>query len=186
MGHAIDLTEMIRCDLENRDAVFGAELAQRDGQPVESVVVGPVLEDGVLRGQHRRDGLLGRGLAHAAGDADDLYLLFCQDEACPSLDGLPGIRDHDAGGAYIHGVLAENAGRTAGAGVADVVMAIGALGLDRQEELPGRTTRESKQNDSNVTAPIGPWTEPPVAARRSLRVIIWWSFQFTADCFRPR
>ena len=78
-GQAADLAEVIRCHLQHRDAMLGAQLAQRDGQPIEAVVVGPILEDSGIRGkrtEHRGDGLLGRRFSYAAGDADNLHLLF--------------------------------------------------------------------------------------------------------------
>ena len=67
-GH---LAEVIGGHLQHRDPVFGPQLAQRDRQAVEAVVVGAVLEDRELPRQHRRNRLFGRGLADAAGDADD-------------------------------------------------------------------------------------------------------------------
>ena len=137
-GQAADLAEVIRRHLQNSDALLGAQLAQRDGQPVEAVVVGPILENSGIRGnrtEHRGDRLLGRRFSYTAGDADNLHLLFRENETRPVLDRLTSIRHDDAGGARVYRMLAEDTYCAAGAGVSDVIMAVGALGLDRKKEL---------------------------------------------------
>ena len=134
------LAEVVGGHLHDGDPVFRQQLSQRDGQAVEAVVVRPVLEDREGAAQHGRDRLFGRGLADAAGDAHDLRRLLGEDEARPILDRLPRIRHDDARGVVqvcVEGLLAEDAGRAAPQRVGDVVVPVGAVGPDREEELAG-------------------------------------------------
>ena len=133
------LAEVVGGHLEDGDSLVGQQLAQRDGQAVEAVVVGPVLEDGERPPRTAAIASLVGGLAHAAGDADDLGACG-EDEARPVLDGLPGVGHDDAGGAEAlrsSGLLAEDAGHACPARVGDVVVPVGAFGPDCQEKLAG-------------------------------------------------
>ena len=113
LGQPRHLAEVVGGHLQDGDPLVRQQLAERDGQTVEAVVVGPVLEDGEAAAQDGGNRLFGGGLADAAGDADHLHLLLGEDEARPLLDRLPRVGHDDAGGAVSTGVLAEDAGRAA-------------------------------------------------------------------------
>jgi len=144
----VDLTEVVCRHLQHGDPVFRQQLAERDRQTVESVIVGPVLEDLRSPCENLSDGFLGRGLAHAAGDPDDRHLGSMDEVLRPILHGLPRVVHHDAGrvsSAQIYGRLAKDSGRSSAHRVQRVCMPVSPLGHHRDKQL-------SRPDDSGVEA----------------------------------
>ncbi len=78
------------------------QFTEGERQAIQPVVVGAVAEDGCARAavQHMRNGLFGRRLADAAGDADDLDLLPGERQVRPRVTAS-GIGHDDHGGRLI-------------------------------------------------------------------------------------
>ena len=70
-GQVVDLAEVVHAHLQHAQLMLGVQAEEGQGQADLVVVVALGLQDPELLAQDRGDHVLGRGLAHAAGDADD-------------------------------------------------------------------------------------------------------------------
>ena len=114
----------------------------QEGQGQSEVVVEVALglEDPEAGGEQGGGEVLGRRLADAAGDADDLDRPPAEDLAGEGLERGHGVRDQDeaeAGGSVRDRAGDDRAGRARGGGGDDEVVPV-ALPGDGEEELAGR------------------------------------------------
>ena len=169
-----DLAGVVHAQFHHRDVGCGAQLDERDRQAQVVVQVAAVLDHAVSRAEHGGDGVLGGGLAGAAGDRHDAGPRGAPHrpgQVLQRLQRVGDLDDHRIGARRdVHRPLNDDTGGAAGDRRRHEVVTVARRRRWRRTARPGARLRESMATAPRRRPGVPASCRPEVERTRSAAV----------------